>query len=130
MEPHLLNGLTLAYIGDSYYELYIRMYLVKKNLTKVDNLHKNAIHYTKGESQAKIINELIEKEFLTEEEISIYKRGRNCKNNQNRKNISIELHNKSSGFEAIIGYLYMLENNQRLNEILEYAVNIVESVVL
>ena len=64
-----MNGLTLAYIGDAYYELKIRNYLINKKITSVNQLHQQAIKFTKGESQAKIMTYFIEKDMLSEDEI-------------------------------------------------------------
>ena len=74
MNPKLLNGSVLTYIGDSYYEHEIRSYLVGEGLTKLNDLHQEAIKYTSGKAQAKIIKYLLEDNLLTEEEINIYKR--------------------------------------------------------
>lgn len=127
MDARLLNGTSLAYIGDSVLELFIRKHLLNKNITKVNDLHKLAIKYTSGESQAKIVDYLLENELLTENEIVIYKRGRNTKSNQHRKNISDASHNKSTGLEALIGYLHLSGLNDRLNDILNYIIEIVEN---
>ena len=129
MEAKIMNGTSLAYMGDSILEVFIRKYLLGKNITKVNELHKTAIKYTSGESQAKVVDYLLENDLLTEEEIIIYKRGRNSKTNQNRKNISDALHNKSTGLEAVIGYLYLSDNSDRLLKILNYILQIVEGGV-
>ncbi len=119
MNPSLYSGLSLAYIGDAIYELKVRESLLEKGLTKVNDLHKKAINYTKGESQAKVIRKLIDGNILTEEEISIYKRGRNSHVKLTRKNISLADYLDATGFEALLGYLYLSEQIQRLNEIIK-----------
>ena len=111
------NVLVLAYLGDSIYEVYIREYLINKNIVKVDNLQKEAIKYVSTKAQAKIINDLIEKNILNEEELEIFKRARNHKGTRHPKNTDILTYKYSTGFEAIIGYLY-LENKERLNKII------------
>ena len=111
------NVLVLAYLGDSIYEVYIREYLINKNIVKVDNLQKEAIKYVSAKAQAKIINDLIEKNILNEEELEIFKRARNHKGTRHPKNTDILTYKYSTGFEAIIGYLY-LENKERLNKII------------
>ena len=126
MDAKMLNGTSLAYAGDGVLELHIRKYLLNKNITKVNDLHKTAVKYTSGESQAKVVDYLLENNLLTEYEVSIYKRGRNTKSNQHRKNISDVLHNKSTGLEAVIGYLYLSDNTERLEELLKYIIEIVE----
>ena len=111
------NVLVLAYLGDAIYEVYIRKYLIDKNIVKVDNLQKEAIKYVSAKAQAKIINNLIEKNILTEEELEIFYRARNHKGTRHPKNTDIVTYKHSTGFEAIIGYLY-LENKERLNKII------------
>ena len=111
------NVLVLAYLGDAIYEVYIREYLIKQNIVKVDNLQKEAIKYVSAKAQAKIINNLIEKNILTEEELEIFYRARNHKGTRHPKNTDIVTYKHSTGFEAIIGYLY-LEDKERLNKII------------
>lgn len=111
------NVLVLAYLGDAIYEVYIRKYLIDKNIVKVDNLQKEAVKYVSAKAQAKIINNLIEQNILTEEELEIFYRARNHKGTRHPKNTDIVTYKHSTGFEAIIGYLY-LENKERLNKII------------
>jgi len=119
-----LNGLTLAYIGDAYYELKIRNYLINKKITSVNQLHQQAIKFTKGEAQAKIMTYFIEKDMLSEDEISLYKRGRNS-SGPGRKNIDAKTYHHATGFEALIGSLY-LEDLKRCDELIEKAITYIE----
>lgn len=121
----LQNGLTLAYIGDAYYELAVRKYLIEKKLTKVNDLHKNAIKFTSANNQAKACKVLLE-EVFTEEEIKIYKRGRNQTSTHKPKNSNIATYNMSTGFEAVIGYHYLDSNEKRLNELISKTIDILE----
>ena len=73
----LNNGESLAYLGDAIYELRIRQYVLAKGIQDVNKLHKEAVKYTSGEAQAKIVLEYLKRELLSEEELSYYKRGRN-----------------------------------------------------
>ncbi len=123
IEARLLNGVALAYIGDSYYELSIRKYLLSLGLTKVNELHKKAIKYTSGSNQSEIILKMIETNYLSEDEILYYKKGRNA-SGPGRKNIDMQTYHNSTGFEAMIGYLY-LENSQRADEVIEKAIELV-----
>lgn len=125
MDANLMNGLSLAYIGDAYYELLIRQHLLEKKLTKVNELHKYAIKYTSGEAQASIIDYFLENNFLTNSEIEIYKKGRNS-TNSHRKNLSLALYQKATGFEALIGYLYENSDFDRLNILLNIIYDFVE----
>lgn len=125
MEAHLLNGVALAYLGDAYYELSIRKYLLKKGITNVNKLHKTAILYTAGEKQAFIINQLMLLEKLSETEITYFKKGRN-QSGPGRKNIEMHLYHHSTGFESMMGYLY-LTNIERADEIINLAIEIIEN---
>jgi len=110
-----LSGTTLAYIGDSIYEVKVREYLIEKGLTKVDDLHKNAIKYTSATGQSSAYD-LIEK-LLTEGEINVFKRGRNSESTRKPRNTSLAIYKKATGFEALIGYLYLSKDFNRLNEL-------------
>ncbi|QVK18027.1 ribonuclease III [Mycoplasmatota bacterium] len=123
----LLNGVSLAYIGDAYYDLWIRQYLINKGYTKVNDLHKLATKYVSATAQAKIINHLMKNKDLLEEEIEIVKRGRNAKINHKKHNVDILTYKHSTSFESLIGYLYLMEKKERLNKIILFAIELVES---
>ena len=120
MDVNLINVVALAYLGDAIYEVYIREFLIKNGIAKVDDLQKEAIKYVSAKSQCNIFNFLIKKEFLTDEEINVAKRGRNYKRDIHPKNTDIITYKISTGFEAIIGYLYLNKNISRLNEIMDF----------
>ena len=111
-----MNVNILAYLGDAVYELYIREYLITK-ITKTDILQKEAIKYVSAKSQVKILNDLINNNFLTENELAIVKRGRNNSKNTHPKNTDIITYKHATGFETLIGYLY-LNDKERLEEII------------
>lgn len=113
----LLSPLTWAYVGDAVYEQYIRSYLVTTTQLKPHKLHIESIKYVKASAQAKIL-EKIEKE-LTEEEKDIIRRGRNTKNHHLPKHTNIAEYSYSTAFEALIGYLYLTKQEERLQEILK-----------
>ena len=117
LEVNMMSPLTWAYIGDSVYELYIRNYLVNTTHLKPHKLHIEAIKYVKAKAQAEILNKL-EKE-LTEKEKEIVKRGRNAENHHLPKNATVQEYMYSTGFEALIGYLYLTKQDDRLSKILE-----------
>ena len=124
-ELNRISPLTLAYLGDTVYESYIREYIIKKNIfTKINELHKEAIKYVNAHSQSKAIKGL-EKE-LTEEEMSVFKRGRNHKKNTAAKNAKIVDYRHSTGFEAVIGYIYLSGNIDRLEYIISKSIEIIE----
>lgn len=120
-----LNGLALAYIGDAYYELLIRRHLLDKKITKVNNLHQKAIQFTSAVSQAKAVKALIDG-FFSEDEIAIFKRGRNQSATHKPKNADIVTYNASTGFEAVIGYHYLNNNFNRIDEIMVEVFRILE----
>jgi len=119
MDLRTINVITLAYLGDSIYEVYIRESLIKKGLVKVDDMQKEAVNYVSAKAQCRILDYMIENNILNEEELDVVKRGRNYKRNIHPKNTDIITYKKSSGFEALIGYLY-LKDIDRLKEILGY----------
>lgn len=119
MEINSINIIALAYLGDSIYEVYIRESLLKKGLNKVDDLQKDAVNYVSAKAQSRILDDMINNNFLSDFEIDIVKRGRNYKRSIHPKNTDIVTYKKSSGFEALIGYLY-LKDKERLKEILSF----------
>ena len=120
MDVNLVNVITLAYIGDAVYEVYVRDYLIKKGIAKVEDLQKEAVKYVSAKSQCKILSYLIDNNLLTENELDIVKRGRNYKRASHPKNTDIVTYKMSSGFEAMLGYLYLNNDKDRLDEIMNY----------
>lgn len=119
-----MKSLALAYIGDAIYEVYVRELLLEHGTIKPNQLHQEAIRYVSGKSQAKVILHWLEEEaFLTEEESRVVIRGRNAKSGSTPKNISVQTYRYSTAFEALIGYHYLLKNEQRLQELLAKAVD-------
>jgi ribonuclease-3 family protein len=110
------NGLTLAYIGDAYFELLIRERLLDSGVVKVDHLHKEAIHFTSAIGQAKAYAIIEDK--LYEQEIAIFKKGRNSKTERKARNASLAEYKKATGFEALIGYLYVTKQTDRVENLL------------
>ena len=122
MDAKLLNGLSLAYMGDAIYELYIREFILKMGYNKVNELHKHVVKYTSGEAQAFIIHSMLENNVLSEDELSIFKRGRNSHIKTSRKNISLSDYLDATGFEALLGYLYLDNQKERLEELINYSI--------
>lgn len=110
----MLSPLQLAYIGDAVYELLVRTYLLKKGLS-VKELHKATINFVKAKSQANIVHNL--EEELTEHEKTVVKKGRNAKSNTVPKNADLIDYKYATGFEALIGELYLSGNDERLSEL-------------
>ncbi len=106
------SPLTLAYIGDCIYELVIRSVVVGRGNRGVNELHRQTVAYVKAGAQAKMILALAEE--LTQEEEDVYRRGRNAKPYTKAKNASLTDYHKATGFEALMGYLYLTEQTDRM----------------
>ena len=106
------SPLTLAYIGDGVYELIIRTILVKKGNCPVNRLHKKASSLVKAAAQSAIIEKI--EEELTQEEHDIYRRGRNAHSPTMAKHATMADYRRATGFEALMGYLYLKEDYERL----------------
>ena len=109
----LYSPLTLAYLGDAVYEMVIRTICVKRTNMQTQKLHRKVTGYVSAKAQAKMMDTLIGE--LTEEEESIYRRGRNSKPYTKAKNASMEEYLKATGFEALVGYLYLQKEYERMN---------------
>lgn len=114
------SPLTLAYIGDAIYELVIRTILVQKGNTQVNKLHQRASKLVKASAQSEIIEKL--KPYLTEEEMGIFKRGRNAKSFTMAKNASMSDYRRATGFEALMGHLYLTEQWDRMLELIKIGI--------
>ncbi len=112
-----LNPLVLAFVGDSVQQLMVRTKLASTSTAKAGELHKLQSEQIKASAQAKYMDEIMS--ILTEEEIAVFKRARNTHMNTMAKNASVADYKKASGFEAVIGYLYLLGKNERLEELFE-----------
>ena len=117
----MMSPLVWAYVGDAVYELYIRTHLVNVSNAKPHKLHIESIKYVKAGAQFNILEKI--KCNLTEEELDIVRRGRNTDNHHIPKNSNIEEYSYSTGFEALLGYLYLTKNENRLKTILEMCIN-------
>ena len=114
------SPLTLAYIGDAIFELVVRTVLVERKNTQAEKLHKAATKIVKAETQALMIEAI--KEELTEEELAVYKRGRNAKAVTRAKNATMSEYRRATGFEALMGYLYLKGNIARMLELIHLGV--------
>ncbi len=108
------SPLALAYIGDAVYELIIRTKVMNHGSTQVNNMHKKSARLVNAKAQADIIRSLVEGEELTEEEIAVYKRGRNAKSATTAKHATVADYRTATGFEALCGYLYLSGKLERL----------------
>ena len=121
MDVKMLSPLVWAYVGDSVYELFIRTKLVNSSNAKPHRLHIESVKYVKAKAQADILEKIEDK--LTEEEKDIVRRGRNTENHHVAKNSNVADYSKSTAFEALIGYLYLMKEDERLEEILNLCID-------
>ena len=120
-DVNTMSPLTWAYVGDAVYELFIRTHLVNTTKLKPHMLHVESIKYVKANAQFKMLNKILNS--LTEDEKDIVRRGRNAENHHLPKNATVEEYSYSTAFEALIGYLYLTKQDERLKEILEKCIN-------
>ncbi len=116
-EINQISPITWAYVGDAVYELYIRTQLVNNTDLKPHKLHTEAIKYVKAKAQADILRKI--ENDLTQEELEIVRRGRNTQTHHIAKNASLHEYRYATAFEALIGYLYLTNQYERLNFILK-----------
>ena len=121
-----LNALALAYMGDAVYEQAVREHLLRSGRVKPQILHKEATRFVSAKAQASIILTMKEQQFLTEEEQAVMRRGRNAKAGSVPKNTDVTTYNYSSAFEAVLGYVYLLDRQERLTELIETAIRLIE----
>lgn len=118
-----MNPLVLAFVGDAVYEIFVRTYLVDKNRDmSVHNLHVEAIKFVKAHAQSQFIKKL-EKE-LNDEEMYFFKRGRNSKSGTVPRNADVQEYRFATGFETLVGYLYLTEEEERLNFLLNMIIDL------
>jgi len=117
-----VNVLVLAYMGDTVYEDYIRKYLINKGIGNVNDLQTESLKYVSAKSQAKFIQDMIDSNLLSESELDIVKRARNYKTTSHPKSCDIITYKYATGLEALIGYLYLDNNIERINEIMNFII--------
>ena len=113
-----INSLVLAYLGDTIYEDYIREYLIRSGIGNVNDLQKASIKFVSAKAQCDILKRLISENFFNVEELTIIKRARNHKSISHPKNCDIVTYRYATGFEALIGYLKLEGNINRIEEII------------
>ena len=118
------SPLTLAYIGDGIYEVIVRTVIVDEANRQVNKIHKSASNLVKAETQAKMIHYIMDD--LSEEEVKIYKRGRNAKAVTRAKNASMSDYRTATGFEALMGWLYLTGQSERMMELIKKCIACVE----
>ena len=121
LDVNQISPLVWAYIGDSVYEQYVRNYLVTNTKYKPHKLHIESIKYVKASAQCEALKKIEEK--LTDEEKDIVRRGRNTQNHHVAKNSNVIEYAYATAFEALIGYLYLSKQDERLEEILKSCID-------
>ena len=120
MNPSLHSPLVLAYIGDAVYEVFTREKILETNPNlPAHKLHKANVHYVRANAQSNAM--AVIEPVLRDDELAIYKRGRNAKSGTVPKNADLTDYRRATGFEALIGYLHLKGDKDRLNEIMELA---------
>ena len=115
-----VNVLVLAYMGDTIYENYVRKFLINNGIGNVNDLQTESILYVSAKNQAKYLQEMIDSDFLNEDELSIVRRARNYKTTSHPKNCDIVTYKYATGLEALIGYLELDNNRERIDEIMNF----------
>ena len=115
-----INVLVLAYLGDAIYENYVRKYLINKGIGNVNDLQTESLNYVSAKSQAKYLQDMFDNNILNEEELDVVKRARNYKTTSHPKNCDIVTYKYATGLEALIGYLELKENKERIDEIMSF----------
>ncbi|MBO6132785.1 MAG: ribonuclease III [Lachnospiraceae bacterium] len=116
------SPLSLAFLGDAVYSLFVRDFLIRKGNTPVNKLSQRCAKVVSAKAQAEVIGRLLP--MLTEQELAAYRRGKNASpKNQAKNATSLEYH-MATGFESLIGWLYLKEDHERINKLLSEAVNI------
>ncbi len=114
------SPLTLAYIGDAVYDLVIRSVVVERGNCSPNQLHRKTTHYVSAVAQSRMMQVL--EGMLTEDELSIYRRGRNAKSHTTAKNASVGDYRKATGFEALVGFLYLTNQMERILELVKQGI--------
>ena len=124
--PKEMKSLALAYMGDVIYEKYVREYLLTSGIVKVQQLHQLATSFVRATAQAKVVRDWMEQSVLTDQELTIVKRGRNAKSGSVPKNTKVQDYRYSTAFEALIGFLYLDDQMERLEQLITQAIDITE----
>lgn len=123
VDPIILNGITLAYLGDSVYEVFVREYLVSSGVVRPKQLQNRATHFVSAKAQAALITKMQEDEVLTEIELEVFMRGRNAKSYTHAKNTKLSTYHLSTGFEAVFGYLKLSHAEDRIAELAQWCID-------
>lgn len=118
-----VSSLALAYLGDAVLEIYIREYVIRMGKTKIDQLHRSAVKFVNAKAQSLIYDSI--QSLLSDDEMVILRKGRNAKKNI-PKNVEMVDYRKSTGVEALLGYLFLKEDHDRIKELVNYIISTIE----
>lgn len=127
VDPNTLSGQTLAYLGDAVYEVYIRRHLVKGGILRPEDLQMHSTHYVSAKAQAGLITKMQADHLLSQEELTAFRRGRNAKTHTKAKHTSLRTYELSTGFEAMIGYLDLAQEKERVKQLCRWCIQTVEN---
>ena len=120
MDVREVNVLVLAYLGDTIYENYVRRYLINSGIGNVNDLQKEAIKYVSAKKQASFVTEMLSLGFFLDDEVDVIKRARNYKTTSHPKNCDIITYKYATGLEAVIGYLSLINKDERIDKIMSF----------
>ena len=127
MQASEYPGHVLAYLGDAVLSLMVREYLVSLGYSKSKDLQEKSVQFVSAKAQAHFVESLLKISYLTEEELEIYKRGRNHKSNTIPKNTDVVVYRKATGLEALFGYWFLRKEEERMHNTF---INMIESTIL
>lgn len=126
LEVKMMNPLKLAFLGDAVYEAYVRTYIISKFEMSPHEMSKKAIGYVKASAQAYAVHQL--KDYFSEEEWTLIKRGRNQKSGSVPKNAQLTDYRYATGYEALMGYLYLIGEKERIYEIVHQTIKVIDTI--
>jgi ribonuclease III family protein len=118
LDAKQLNSLALAYMGDAVFEVYVRRHLLQSGRVKPHHLHREGTRYVSAKAQCQILFQLMDHQSLNEDEMAVVMRGRNAKSGTVPKNTDVQTYRYSTAFEALMGYLYLTGQEERLEELI------------
>ena len=124
VDPSQYSPLALAFIGDSIYGAIAKTVVVLEGNCPAEKLNAKSVKYVKAVSQSKAADHLLENDLFTEEELAIYKRGRNAKSPTTAKNAPVGDYRKATGLEAVIGWLYLRGDEERMTELMHMIMSV------
>ncbi|WP_019244358.1 MULTISPECIES: Mini-ribonuclease 3 [Bacillus] len=128
LNPLELNSLALAYMGDAVYESYIRHHLLLKGGVKPNSLHRESTRFVSAKAQSVAIHFLLDEHLLSEEEEGVVRRGRNAKSGTVPKNTDVQTYRYATAFEAVIGYLFLSNRKERMEELIAKSITYIEEM--